>query len=451
MENNNLEELLVLYALGELEPDEASAVEEELQKRPELAEKVEKIRRADGLLLDVFAQSDAAAQQAVVEESVKPKIADKSELSHRLARRFAFTAAALSLFFVLGALLYPQFVKNDVQVAMTSQETAENKSLSLDSVTEGVKLEEPAPTAVEQVLEEAQEKPMKFALNAMEDADVAEEAVEEEADDAIPPAAAEADADWAEDDMEILPAAPAFAPVPAAASASVPPMEDNVSLGDAPAFRNAMESPEPEEAHAQYFMRNALYDIPSQKTADGMAPIKGESPPMKEELLQESALGEMAVDQMNKRLNSQRKVNAAKKSFELNRNERGVAADAAPALDSYSALRKSVLEENKLPSPESVNVEQWLNYFGVAQPVKAKEQELKSEVTDNKDDQFVKAVNQFGALLSNSESVDVKAFEEVLDLLKDSVGDDAKRLEFKAIVEKTIEIKKKGARIIPGA
>ena len=147
MENNNLEELLVLYALGELEPDEATAVEEELQKRPELAAEVEKVRRADGLLSDVFARSDEAAQQAFAEESVKPKIADKSETSRRWARRFAFASAALSLLFVVGALLYPQFVKNDVPVAMTTGEVVENKSVSLDTVTEGVKLEESAPEA----------------------------------------------------------------------------------------------------------------------------------------------------------------------------------------------------------------------------------------------------------------------------------------------------------------
>ena len=426
MENNNLEELLVLYALGELEPDEASAVEEELQKRPELAAEVEKVRRADGLLSDVFARSDEAAQQTLAKESVKPKIADKTETSHRLARRFAFASAALSLFFVLVALLYPQFVKNDVHVAMTSQEISENKSVSLDTVTEGVKMEEPAPAAEEiPVLEEAAEEPVE------------EEAV---AEDIALEAAADADMD------QIAPAfAPmnAAAPVPAAAPASAPPMEENVPLGDAPAFRNAMEAPEPEEAHAQYFMRNALYDIPSQKTADGMAPIKGEMPPMKEELLPEEALGEMAVDQMNKRLEIQRGANAGKKAaFKLNRQ--GVAAaDAAPALDSYATLRKSVLEENKLPNPADVKVEQWLNYFGIAEPVKAKEQELKSEATDDKDTQFVKVVNQFAAALSSPEPADVKAFEEVLDLLKDSVGDDPKRLEFKAIVEKTIEIKKR--------
>lgn len=451
MENNNLEELLVLYALGELEPDEATTVEEELQKRPELAAKIEKARRADGLLSDVFARSDEVAQQAFAEESVKPKIADKTETSRRWARRFAFASAALALFFVVGALLYPQFVKNDVPVAMTSQETAENKTVTLDTATEGVKLEESAPSAEEQVLEHAQEEAPKFALNAMDDADVAAEDFEEEAVAEDIALEAAADADWTEDDMEILPAAPAYAPLNTPAPAAAPTMEDNVSLGDAPAVRNAMESPEPEEAHAQYSMRNALYDIPSQKTTDGMAPIKGEIPPMKQELLPEEALGEMAVDQMNKRLETQRGANARKKAaFKLNRQ--GVAAaDAAPALDSFASLRKSVMDENKLPNPESVNVEQWLNYFGVVQPVNAKEQELKSEETANKDAQFVKAVNQFGATLSSPEPADVKAFEEVLDLLKDSIGDDPKRMEFKTIVEKTIEIKKKGARIIPGA
>ena len=443
MENNNLEELLVLYALGELEPDEASAVEEELQKRPELAAEVEKFHRADGLLSDVFALSDEAAQQAVVEESVKPKIADKSETSRRLARRFAFASAALSLFFVVVVLLYPQFVKNDVQVAMTTQETAEDKSFSMDSITEGVKLEESAPGAEETTLEEAQEDAPRFVLNAMD--------VAEEADEAIPPEApAEVEMEMVEADMNQaydVQAAPAYAPVNAAAPApaAAPEMETEERAGLMRASAPKSDGSEPEEAQAQYFMRNALYDIPGQKTAEGMAPIKGEVPPMKEELLPEKFLGEMAVDQMNKRLDAQRKANVEskgleqKRSFEQYRQDRGAAAVLIQ--DSYAILRKCVLEENRLPNPADVKVEQWLNYFGVSDSEKTKER--KSEATEDKDVQFAKAVNQFGSLLSKDEPTDVKAFEEVLNLLKDSVGDDAKRLEFKAIVEKTIEIKKK--------
>lgn len=442
MENNNLEELLVLYALGELEPDEASAVEEELQKRPELAAEVEKVRRADGLLSDVFALSDEAAQQAVVEESVKPKIADKSETSRHLARRFALASAALSLFFVVVALLYPQFVKNDVQVAMTTQETAGEKSVPMDAVTEDVNLEESAPETEEPTLEEAQEDAPRFVLNAMD--------VAEEADEAIPPEApAEVEMEMVEADMDQadeVPAAPAYAPLNAPApAAAAPEMETEERAGLMRASAPKSDGSEPEEAQAQYFMRNALYDIPGQKTPEGMAPIKGEVPPMKEELLQESTLGEMAVDQMKKRLDAQQKVNAEskgleqKRSFEQYRQDRGSAVVLIQ--DSYAILRKCVLEENRLPNPADVKVDQWLSHFGIAQPVKAAKS--KNEAPDNKDAQFVKAVNLFAAALSNPEPADVKAFEEVLDLLKDSVGDDAKRLEFKAIVEKAIEIKKK--------
>ena len=166
---------------------------------------------------------------------------------------------------------------------------------------------------------------------------------------------------------------------------------------------------------------------------------------MKEELLPEKFLGEMAVDQMNKRLDAQRKANVEskgleqKRSFEQYRQDRGSAAVLIQ--DSYAILRKCVLEENRLPNPTDVKVEQWLNYFGVSDSEKTKER--KSEATEDKDVQFAKAVNQFGSLLSKDEPTDVKAFEEVLNLRKDSVGDDAKRLEFKAIVEKTIEIKKR--------
>lgn len=440
MENNNLEELLVLYALGELEPDEASAVEEELQKRPELAAEVEKVRRADGLLSDVFALSDEAAQQAVVEESVKPKIADKSETSRRLARRFALASAALSLFFVVVALLYPQFVSKDVQVAMTTQETAEDKSVPMDAVTKDVKLEESAPEAEEPTLEEAQEDAPRFALNAM--------GAVEQADEAIPPEApAEVEMEMVEADMDQadeVPAAPAYAPLNTAAPApaAAPAMEADESAGLMRAAAPKSDASEPEEAQAQYFMRNALYDIPGQKTPEGMAPIKGEIPPMKEELLPEKFLGEMAVDQMKKRLDAQQKVNA-EKSFNKKNKLKGLFLNEqdAPAPGSYVILRTCVMEEDRLPEQKTVKVEQWLNYFGIAQPVKAAKS--KSEATEDKDVQFAKAVNQFGSLLSKDEPTDVKAFEEVLNLLKDSVGDDAKRLEFKAIVEKTIEIKKR--------
>ena len=191
-------------------------------------------------------------------------------------------------------------------------------------------------------------------------------------------------------------------------------------------------------------MKNALYDIPGQRTADGMAPIKGEIPSMKKELLPEESLGDLAVEQMNKQLEMQQKRREQKQTLEQNQRGRSVfRMHTYPVQDSYSMLRKSVLEENKLPNPTDVNVEQWLNYFGVAELAKAKEQERQSEETTNKDVQFAKAMNQFGAALSSSDPVDVKDFEAVLDLLKDSVGDDAKRLEFKSIVEKTIEIKKK--------
>ena len=441
MENNNLEELLVLYALGELEPDEAFAVEAELQKRPELAAEVEKVRRADGLLSEVFALSDEAAQQAVVEESVKPKIADKSETSRRLARRFALASAALSLFFVVVALLYPQFMKNDVPVAMTTQETAGEKSVPMDAVTEDVNLEESASEAKEPTLEETQEDAPRFALNAMGFA--------EEADEAIPPEApAEVEMEMVEADMiqaDEIQAAPAYAPVNAAApapAAAAPEMEAEERAGLMRSAAPKSDAAEPEDAQAQYYMRNALYDIPGQKTPEGMTPIKGEVPPMKEELLPEKFLGEMAVDQMNKRLESQRKVNAEKNSNKKNKIK-GFLGDEqdAPPPGSYVILRKCVMEEDRLPDQKSVKVEQWLSYFAVSDSEKTRER--KSEAAESKDVQFAKAVNQFGSLLSKDEPTDVKAFEEVLNLLKDSVGGDPKRLEFKAIVEKTIEIKKR--------
>ncbi|MBR0238145.1 MAG: hypothetical protein IJQ39_08650 [Thermoguttaceae bacterium] len=439
-DKKELEELLILYALDELEPEEAAAVEEELRKRPELAVQVNKARSLDGLLSDVYAQSVEPVSQVITEESDKPKVASKTETSRRLARRFAFTAAALSLFFVVGALLYPQFVKNDVPVAMTSGETTENKSLSLDTVTEDVKRKESAPAAKESVLEKAQEEAQQVDMNALdvaEDVDVAEEAEEVAAED-IAPEVVGVEMNIAEDDMPAP--APATASVPALAPASALPMEDDASLDNAPVPLAA--EPEQEEAHAQYYMKNALYDIPSQKTADGMAPIKGVTPPMKQELLPEESLGEMAVDQMNKRLEKQRKVQGEKSAFKKSR-QKGIAYgdEAALVPGSYVVLQKSVMEGNRLPNPESVKVEQWLNYFGVAELVKVTE--YKDEGVDKKDAQFAKAVNQFAAALSSPEPVDVKAFEEVLDLLKDSVGEDTKRLEFKAIVEKTIKIKKK--------
>ena len=309
---------------------------------------------------------------------------------------------------------------------MTSEETTENKSLSLDTVTEGVKQEESAPAVEESVLEEAQEETPQVDMNSL---DVAENAEEVAAED-IAPEAAEVEMNIAEDDMPAP--APAAAAAPALVPASAPPMEEGASLDNAP-VPLAVE-PEQEEAHAQYYMKNALYDIPSQKTADGMAPIKGATPPMKEELLSEESLGEMAVDQMNKRLESQQKLRLGKRSPEPIKTTRGVnlVEKTVPVTDSYATLRKSLLQDNKFPQPDSVNVEQWLKYFGVSELANT------TEGADNKDAQFAKAVNQFGKLLLKGETANVNAYDEVLEMLKDSVGNDEKRLEFKSIVEKAV-------------
>ena len=97
-------------------------------------------------------------------------------------------------------------------------------------------------------------------------------------------------------------------------------------------------------------------------------------------------------------------------------------------MDSYAQLLKFVLEENQFPKPNCVNIEQWLKYFGVSESVTA----------DNKDAQFAKAVTQYGKLLLKGETTNVDAYDEVLNMLKDSVGNDEKRIEFKSIVEKTV-------------
>ena len=112
---------------------------------------------------------------------------------------------------------------------MTTQETAEDKSVPMDAVTKDVKLEESAPEAEEPTLEEAQEDAPRFALNAM--------GAVEQADEAIPPEApAEVEMEMVEADMNQaydVQAAPAYAPVNAAAPAPAvaPEMETEERAG----------------------------------------------------------------------------------------------------------------------------------------------------------------------------------------------------------------------------
>ncbi|MBR6435036.1 MAG: hypothetical protein IKS45_00870, partial [Thermoguttaceae bacterium] len=236
MENDNLniEELLVLYAIGSLEPEEVSAVEDELKKHPELMAQVEKYRRTDSLLSAVFAQSDAAVQQTIAEESAKPKFAGKTETSQSsLARRFAFSVAALALILVVGVLLYPQFGRNDVQVALTNQDDNNN------SASENVKMEDANSSvgqAPDQHIVMSEENPqIASGVN------IFEKSLPDDLED-------DANTGMAED----LNPAPMIA-------------QDTIEAENAP----DAESPE-----AQFSMRNALYNVPGQKTDDGMAPMR---------------------------------------------------------------------------------------------------------------------------------------------------------------------------------
>lgn len=470
MENdkNDFDELLVLYALGELEPDEALVVEEELKKHPELAEKIEKFIFTDRTLSKVFAQSDEVALQKLAKESADtPKVADKTEKpkSH-LGRRLALSVAALALILVVGALLYPQFVSEDVNNARTLNEYSSNShkygvpvvgspkrsywpdfsffggsrqkrlaSANYEesaSAVEDTSVQNDAAPVQEDTLEESPQQ-----SEALDDAlGIRRIEENEDSDDMLPLLS----------DKEPLNTA---APAPAAATdpATEPPTE--LPMENAATVRNEAE---PEEAHAQYFMRNALYDIPSQKTADGMAPIKGETPPIKEELLHESAPDKMAAgDQMNKSLESQQRIRFGKRSPEPIKTTRGISDidKTAPVKDSYATLRKSVLIEDKLPNPADINVDQWLSYFGVIEL--AYTTQGKSVDADNKDDKFVNAVRQFGALLSKGEpscaneySENINACSEIMRMLRVSVGDDEKRREFMSIVVKTNILYTKG-------
>lgn len=457
MENdkNDFDELLVLYALGELEPDEALAVEEELKKHPELAEKIEKYRFTDELLSDVFAQSDEAALQAIEEESDTPKVADKTEKpKSRLGRRLALSVAALALILVVGALLYPQ-VYNVIALNDATKDDHSSSFRVYSVPRSGDNYEESAPAAGDTFVSEVEDNSLQDAIlkEMMEHPAAQDDVLEcrpieqnEDSDDTLPrlsdhtlPMLLD------QEPLNTDTPAPAAAIDPATEPPTAPQMED------AAAVRNAMESSDPEEAHAQYFMRNALYDIPSQKTADGMAPIKGETPPIKEELLPESDLGEMAADQMKKRLESQQRIRFGSRSPEPNRSARGISVieKTAPVKDSYAILRKSILEENKLPNPADINVDQWLTYLGVSEL--ADTTQGKSADADNKDAQFVIAVKQFAALLSkgdpsgvNEYNENLNACSEIMRMLRVSVGDDEKRREFMSIVLKTNLLYTKG-------
>ena len=261
-DKNELEELLILYALGELEPEEATAVEEEIRKRPELAAQVEKARSVDGLLTDVFAQSVEPVPQVIAEESEKPIVANKVEKPQgRLAQRLAFSVAALALVLVVGALIYPQLVSKDAQVAMTSSDDVKDSSVSTRPEVKNARLASPAPSTPDSP---ALPEDESVAIN--------------DAEDVVPPEAGAEDANTG------------IADVAMEEDANVPP---------------ASASPDSENVHPELPANNTFADDSSPKTAGGVMSFKGISSVDQER--PEASLGEMAVDQMNKRLDSQQR------------------------------------------------------------------------------------------------------------------------------------------------
>ena len=425
MENDNFntEELLVLYALGELTPEEVAFVEQELGKRPELMNKVNKIRRMDDKLTSAFAMTQLMLDKIAVEDSVKPY----NESKHWLGRRMAFSVAALALIAVVGAVLYPLFINNDkaATIAMQDPVSPANQQMCFDvaddcklnffapAVTEEsvLKSESETPLEEETLLEEKQRVEERYSISM--DANVNEE--EAAVDDEVP------NAEESLNTEDALIAEETF--------------NAKICLDS----ENALNAEEASKVGGVYSVRNAIFNVPSQKTTSGMAPIKGETPPMKEELLPDSTYGEMVVDQMNKRLEIQKErkaLNAAVYKKEMqNRNDLQTSD-----LDSYWVLRQRVLEQGRFPSPEEIKIDQLLAYFNLLTPQSVAKTDDKSESDNNKNIQFALAVNSFANLLSNPDLLNEKSLREISVLLSESVGDDVKRKEFQTIVERTIEI-----------
>lgn len=424
MENDNFntEELLVLYALGELTPEEVAFVEQELSKRPELMNKVNKIRRMDDKLTSAFAMTQLMLDKIAVEGSVKPY----NESKHWLGHRMAFSVAALALIAVVGAVLYPLFINNDKSATLAMKDiSSANPQMRLD-VADDCKLNFFAPAVTEEsVLKSESETPLE------EDALLEEkQRVEERASISF------------EDNVNAG---------GATVVEEVPNAEESRNTEDALIAEKKLNAkicfdsentPNAEEASkvgGVYSVRNAIFNVPSQKTTSGMAPIKGEAPPMKEELLPDSTYGEMVVDQMNKRLEIQKErkaLNAAVYKKEMqNRNDLQTSD-----LDSYWVLRQRVLEQGRLPGPEEIKIDQLLVHFNLLTPQSVAKTDDKSESDNNKNIQFALAVNSFANLLSNPDLLNEKSLREISVLLSESVGDDVKRQEFQTIVERTIEI-----------
>lgn len=80
-DENDLDELIVLYALGEMDPDIASDFETELQKRPELQARVDGLRFINGSLLENYISAGDFLEKTRDEENtdveVEPFVAQK--------------------------------------------------------------------------------------------------------------------------------------------------------------------------------------------------------------------------------------------------------------------------------------------------------------------------------------------------------------------------------------
>ena len=126
-----LEELAVLYAIGALDPEEATEAEAKLSQHPELRNTVEEMRSFDSKLSKSFKfaisqlQTTDSLEDSTEDstEPVKPLIAQQENAlqNHQSAFKFVGNIAVLALLVLIGILLLPMFTSSRTQVATNNE------------------------------------------------------------------------------------------------------------------------------------------------------------------------------------------------------------------------------------------------------------------------------------------------------------------------------------------
>ncbi len=327
--DNKINEQIVLYALGELEPEENASVEAQIKADPALQEQVDKIRKTDGLLSDCF------AAEPIPEPAAAKPVVERKNVNWSITALVS-AIACTSLVVITGLLIasaylgYP-FTANriarlsdnkDVNICETASARISDIG-ALDGETEIIPQESAADGAVYKSESDAKER------------------------------SARSNANYAAPAQKMKRVRTAVQPEGAAYS-----IQPNIEFNEhAISSEKALELPDESAAEPVPVMMAApvMRAVPAADAVPAMETAPSED-----------------TDQDNSQINldgsSVNELSGYAPKLEENKFTRpqdenfstfGVDVDTA----SYTIMRQNMLSYNSLPVPASVRVEEYINYF----------------------------------------------------------------------------------------